>query len=75
MDHGVLERLEEVLLELEVRQLVLLEEPHRKLTERVERKEADVGVIVTADLQMRTGGGAESAPVALGAAKAARRED
>lgn len=56
MDHRVLERLEEVLLELEVRELLLLEEAHGELTEGVQGEEADVGVVVAADLKMgRTG--------------------
>lgn len=50
MDHRVLERFEEVLLELEMRQLVLLEETHSELTKSVESKEGDVGVVVAADL-------------------------
>jgi hypothetical protein len=51
VDHRVLERLEEVLLKLEVRELLLFEKAHRELPERVERKEADVGVVVAADLR------------------------
>ena len=50
MSHSVLERLEEVLLELEVRELLLLQEAHRELAQRVEREEADVRVTVAADL-------------------------
>ena len=51
MDHGVLERPQEVLLELEVRQLLLLQEAHRKLPERVQGEEAHVWVLVTTDLE------------------------
>lgn len=50
MNHGVLERFEEILLELEVRQLVLLEETHSELTKSIESEEGDVGVVVAADL-------------------------
>lgn len=53
MDHRVLERFEEVLLKLEMRQLVLLEETHSELTKSVESKEGDVGVVVAADLIRR----------------------
>ena len=50
MDHGVLERLEKILLELEVRQLLLLQEAHRQLPQRVQREEADVRITVAAHL-------------------------
>ena len=50
MDHGVLERPQEVLLELEVGQLLILQEAHRQLPQRIEREKADMGVLVTADL-------------------------
>ncbi len=49
--HGVLKRSQEILLELEMGQLFLLEEPHSKLPQRVEGKEPDMGVAMTADLQ------------------------
>ena len=54
VDHGVLERLEEVLLKLEVRELVLLQEAHRQLAKRVQREEADVRAVVAADLHKGT---------------------
>ena len=51
MDHGVLEWLEEVFLELEARQLFLLQEAHGQLPQSVEGKIADVNVAVTANLK------------------------
>ena len=48
--NGVLERAEEVFLEAEMRQLFLLQKVHRQLPKRIERKEADIGVIMTAHL-------------------------
>lgn len=51
VDHGVLERLEEVLLELEVGELLLLEEAHGKLAKRVEGKEGDLGICVASNLR------------------------
>jgi hypothetical protein len=56
--HRVLERLEEVLLKLEVGEFFLLEETHRELTKRVEGEERDLGVGVTSDLsrQMKVNG-------------------
>ena len=53
MDHGVLERPQEVLLEFEVRQLLLLQEAHRELPQRVQGEEAHVWVLVTTDLEGR----------------------
>ena len=50
MDHGVFKRPQEVLLELEMWQLLLLQETHGQLTESIERKESNVGVLVAADL-------------------------
>ena len=50
MNHRVLERPQEVLLELEVGQLLLLQEAHGKLPQSIEGEEADVNVLVTADL-------------------------
>jgi len=50
MDHGVLERFQEVFLEFEMRQLFLLQKTHGKLTQRVQGKDADMWVIVTAYL-------------------------
>ena len=49
--HGILERSQEILLELEVRQLLLFEEPHSKLPQRVEGKEPDMGITMTTDLR------------------------
>ena len=49
--HGVLERSQEILLELEMGQLLLFEEPHSKLPQRVEGKEPNMGITMTADLQ------------------------
>jgi len=60
VDHGVLERFEEILLELEMRQLVLLEETHGELTKSVESEEGDVGVVVAANLIRERGKGSES---------------
>ena len=51
MDHGVLEWLEEVFLELEARQLFLLQEAHGQLPQSVEGKIADVNVAVAANLK------------------------
>jgi hypothetical protein len=48
--HGIFERLQEVLLELEVGQFFLLQEPHSKLSERIQREEANVRITMTADL-------------------------
>ena len=50
MQDGVLKRPEEVLLELEVGQLLLLQEAHGELAQRIEGEEADVRVLVTANL-------------------------
>ena len=50
MDHGVFERPQEVFLELEMWQLLLFQEAHGQLTESIERKESNVGVLVAADL-------------------------
>ena len=50
MDHGVFKRPQEVFLELEMWQLLLLQEAHRQLPQRIEREKADMGVLVTADL-------------------------
>jgi hypothetical protein len=46
----VLERLEELLLELVVAELVLLQELHGQLPQRIQRKPRDVHVLVTAHL-------------------------
>lgn len=51
MDHGVLEWLEEVFLELEAWQLFLLQEAHGQLPQSVEGKIADVNVAVAANLK------------------------
>ena len=50
MDHGVLERAQEVLLELEVGQFLFLQEPHGQLAESVQSEERNMGVIVATDL-------------------------
>ena len=51
VDHGVLERFEEVFLELEVCQLLLFEETHRELSKRVEGEERHFCIRVTGDLR------------------------
>jgi hypothetical protein len=50
VDNSILERLQKVFLKAEMRQLLLLQEIHGELSERIERKEADIGVVVAADL-------------------------
>lgn len=52
MNHGVLKRFQELLLEAEVRQLVFLQEIHGKLAQSIESEEADIGIVVTADLDL-----------------------
>ena len=47
---GVFERTEKIFLEAEMRQLLLLQKVHRQLSERVEREEADIGVVMAAHL-------------------------
>lgn len=56
VDHGVLERAEEILLELEIGELLLLEEVRGHLSERVEGEEADLDVGVAADLGRQRNG-------------------
>jgi len=51
MHHGVLEGSQEILLELEMGQLFLFEEPHSKLSQGVEGKESHMGVTMAADLR------------------------
>lgn len=51
MDHRVLERFQEIFLELEMRQLVLLQEPHSELTQSIQREKANVWVVVATDLE------------------------
>ena len=51
VNHGVFERFEEVFLEFEVGELLLLEETHGELTERVESEEGNFRVGVTGDLK------------------------
>lgn len=51
MRHRVLEGLQEILLEFEVRELFFLQKAHGQLPQRIERKEPDVRVVVAADLQ------------------------
>jgi hypothetical protein len=48
--HGILERPQKVFLETEMRQLFLFQETHRKLSQRIQREEADVGVVVATHL-------------------------
>ena len=50
MNHRVLEGFQEVFLELEMRQLFLLQETHGKLSEGIQCKESNMGVIMTANL-------------------------
>jgi len=50
VDHGKLEWLEEIFLELEAWQLFFLQEPHRQLSQRVKGKIADVNIVVAANL-------------------------
>lgn len=50
VNHRVLERLQEILLELEMRQFFLLQEAHGKLPEGIQCEEPNVWVIMTADL-------------------------
>jgi hypothetical protein len=50
MNHGVLKRLQKVLLKFEMRQLFLLKKSHRKLTKRIQSKKSDVRVIVATNL-------------------------
>ena len=51
MHHSILERLQEVLLELETWQLFLFQEAHRELSQRVQSEIADVGIAVAAHLE------------------------
>ena len=51
MRHGMFERSQEILLEPKVGQLLLFEEPHSKLPQRIESKEPDMGITMTADLR------------------------
>ena len=50
--HRVLEGSQEVLLELEVRKLLLLKEPHGKLSQIIQGEERDMGIVVTAHLRI-----------------------
>jgi hypothetical protein len=50
VNHRVLERLQEVLLELEMCQFFLLQEAHSKLSEGIQREEPNVRIVMTADL-------------------------
>lgn len=56
MNHRVLEGFQKVLLELEVRQLLFLQEPHGQLTERIQSEECDVGIIMATDLILTSQG-------------------
>ena len=49
--HGILKRPQKVFLETEMRQLFLFQETHGKLSQRVQSKEADVRIVMTADLE------------------------
>lgn len=51
VDHGIFERPQEVLLELEVCELFLLQEAHGQLTKSVQGEEPDVRVLVATHLQ------------------------
>jgi len=50
VNHRVLEGFQEVLLELEMRQLFLLQETHGELSEGIQCEESNMRVIVTANL-------------------------
>ena len=50
VDHRVLERLQEIFLKFEVRQLFFFKESHGELPKGVQCKEANVRIIVTAHL-------------------------
>ena len=50
MGHCVLERLQEILLELEMRQFFFLQEPHSELSEGIQREEPNMRIVMTADL-------------------------
>lgn len=52
MNHGILERLQEILLELEVRQFLFLKEAHGKLSKGIKSKEGYVRICVGANLIM-----------------------
>ena len=49
----MLERSQEIFLELEVRQLVDLEESHGKLPQRIEGKKYNANIGMASDLSMR----------------------
>lgn len=50
VDHRVLKRPEEILLELEMRELLLFQKAHSQLTEGVESEKSDMRVIMTTHL-------------------------
>ena len=50
MHHRVLEWSQEILLELEVRQLLLLQESHSELSQSVQSEKANMWVVVTTHL-------------------------
>jgi hypothetical protein len=50
VDDRVLEGSEEILLETEMRQFFLFQEVHRQLPQRIQRKEADIRVIMATHL-------------------------
>ena len=51
VSHGVFKWFQEVFLEFEVREFLLLQKSHCKLTQRVQGKAGDMEVVVTAYLQ------------------------
>jgi hypothetical protein len=53
--HRVLERSQEIFLELEVWQLLLFEEPHSELSQGIEGKESDMRVTMATDLRETVG--------------------
>lgn len=50
MNHGILEGLQEILLELKIGQLFLLQKSHRELTKGIQREKADMWVIMATNL-------------------------
>lgn len=50
VSHSVFKRFEKILLEFEVGQLFFFQKTHRKLTKRIQSKESNMWIVVTADL-------------------------
>jgi hypothetical protein len=50
VSHCVLEGPQKVFLEPEMRQLLLFQETHSKLSQRVQRKEADIWIVMARNL-------------------------